>query len=95
MEASRLKINSKRLESGRYQIQFSTHNTGHDVYGYMLTEAQTPVREVVEKISRHIDEMKWSERYFQRNLFSLTKRQTVTGKILVFRCDKNEKKQAA
>jgi hypothetical protein len=92
METIKLKLTSKRLHSGRFQIHFSTHDTSHGFYGYLLAEPQTPVREVVEKIERHLDAMKCSERYFQRNLFSLTHREANSGRILIF---KSEKRRAA
>jgi len=95
METIKLKISSKRLNSGRFQVNFSTQCHSQEFYGYLLTESQTPVREVVEKISRHVDAMKCSERYFQRNLFSLTHREANSGRILIFRTNKSEKRNAA
>lgn len=81
----RLKLKSKRLESGRFQVNFSTHGLDQEYYGYVLTDPQTPVREVVEKIGRHVDAMKVSERYFQRNLFSIQKRKLSAGSIMIFK----------
>lgn len=95
METIKLKMTSKRLNSGRFQVNFSTHFHSQEFYGYLLAESQTPVREVVEKISRHVDAMKCSERYFQRNLFSLTHREANSGRILIFRSDKLNKRKAA
>ena len=92
MRTTKLKMTSKRLDSGRFQVNFSTHFQSQEFYGYLLAESQTPVREVVEKISRHVDAMKCSERYFQRNLFSLTHREANSGRILIF---KSEKRKAA
>ena len=95
MSGFRLKLTSKRLDSGRFQVNFSTHGFSQEFYGYMLAEARTPVREVVEKISRHVDAMKCSQRYFQRNLYSLTHREANSGRILIFRSDKLLEKQKA
>ncbi len=92
MDTSKLKLTSKRLDSGRFQVNFSTHILSQEFYGYLLAEPKTPVREVVEKISRHVDAMRHSERYFQRNLFSLTHRKANSGRILIF---KTEKRKAA
>ena len=88
MEPSALKLTSKRLNSGRFQVNFTTHIHSQEFYGYLLAEPQTPVREVVEKISRHVDAMKNADRYLQRNLFSLTNRETNSGRILIFKSDK-------
>ncbi len=92
MDTPKLKLTSKRLNSGRFQVNFSTHILSQEFYGYLLAEPQTPVREVIEKISRHVDAMKYAERYLQRNLFSLTHREINSGRILVF---KSEKRKAA
>ena len=92
MNTPKLKLTSKRLNSGRFQVNFSTCIFSEEFYGYLLAEAKTPVREVVEKISRHVDAMKHTERYLQRNLFSLTHRESNSGRILIF---KSEKRKAA
>jgi alkanesulfonate monooxygenase SsuD/methylene tetrahydromethanopterin reductase-like flavin-dependent oxidoreductase (luciferase family) len=81
----KLKISSKKLLSGRFQINFSTGGFEEDYYGYMLAEAKTPVREVVEKIGRHLDALNQSDKYFQRNLFSLGKREPNSGRVLIFK----------
>jgi hypothetical protein len=90
METNKLRITSKRLTSGRFQVNFSKHIHTQEFYGYLLAESRTPVREVVEKIIRHIDAMQYSERYLQRNLFSLTHREANSGKILIFKSDKRK-----
>jgi hypothetical protein len=81
----RLKLKSKRLGSGRFQVNFSTHGFSQECYGYLLAEPKTSLREVVEKISRHIGAMQFSDRYYQRNLFSLKNREMNSGRILVFK----------
>jgi len=80
-----LKLKSKRLHSGRFQVNFTAHGFSQDCYGYLLAEPKTSLREVVEKISRHIGAMQTSDRYYQRNLFSLKNREMNSGKILVFK----------
>jgi len=85
MDAIRLKLKSKKLQSGRFQIGFSTEGFSGGYYGYLLAEAQTPVSEVIEKIDRHIRAMGNSERYLQRNLFSFGSRQANSGRILIFK----------
>lgn len=90
METIKLKLSSKKLDSGRFQVNFSTSMLSGEYYGYVLAESQTPVREVVEKISRHVGAMKNSERYFQRNLFSLTHREANSGRILIFKTNRRK-----
>ncbi len=84
MIAPKLRIRSKRLSSGRFQVNFSTDfSSGY--YGYLLAEPRTTVSEVLEKIGRHLEAANNEDRYFQRNLFSLGKRKISSGKILIFK----------
>ena len=89
MDAFKLKITSKKLNSGRFQVNFSTEGfsegLSHEFYGYLLAEPQTPVRDVVKKIERHVEAMQCSDRYYQRNLFSLINRQSNSGRIMIFK----------
>jgi len=90
MDYPRLRLTSRRLNSGRFQVNFSARILSQEFYGYVLAEPKTPVMEVVRKIGRHVEAMQHSERYFQRNLYSLTHREATSGKILVFRSDKRK-----
>ncbi|MFZ5970186.1 MAG: hypothetical protein ACOYXA_01220 [Bacteroidota bacterium] len=82
----KLKLQSKKLDSGRVQVNFTTEGFSNNYYGYLLAESSTSLREVVEKIQRHVGAMKSSDRYFQPNLFSLGKRQVNSDRILIFKC---------
>ena len=81
---SKIRIRSKKLNSGRFQVNFSTEGE-QEYYGYLLAEAKTSVSEVIDKISRHVMAMQDSNRYYQRNLFSLCKREVNSGRILIFK----------
>lgn len=85
MDSLKLKIQSKKLTSGRYQVNFSTDAYSSCYYGYLLAEPKTSVNEIIEKITRHLAAFNNEERYFQRNLFSLGKRSVNSGKILIFK----------
>lgn len=80
-----MKIKSKRLKSGRFQVNFSTVGFSNEYYGYLLTEAKTSVTDVIEKINRHVHAMQSSDRYYQRNLFSMCKKEVNSGRILIFK----------
>jgi hypothetical protein len=84
MSDLKLKIETKKLQSGRFQVNFSTGND-EGYYGYLLAEPQTAVSEIISKINRHITAFDNSERYFQRNLFSLGNRKANSGRILIFK----------
>jgi len=88
MNDFKLKITSKKLDSGRFQVNFETEGFCDEFYGYLLAEPRTPFREIVQKIERHVGAMQLSDRYYQRNLFSLTHREANSGRILIFKSDK-------
>ena len=81
----KLKLKSKKLDSGKYQVNFSTEGFRSDYYGYLLTEPRTSLREVVEKIQRHLGAIQVSDRYSQPNLFSLGRRKMSSGRVWMFR----------
>ncbi|HZY80649.1 MAG TPA: hypothetical protein VFE50_14095 [Cyclobacteriaceae bacterium] len=81
----KLRLKSKKLGSGRFQVNFSTEGFVMDYYGYLLTEPSTSLREVVEKIQRHLGAAQESDKYFQRNLFSLGRREINSGRVMIFR----------
>ena len=81
----KLRMKSKRLESGKMQIDFSVEGFAKECYGYLLADPHTSVSEVIRKISKHADAVQHSDRYHQRNLFSLCKREVNSGKILIFK----------
>ncbi len=85
MSNYKLKLKSKKLNSGNYQIDFTAHVSSEEVYGYLLAEKNVSVSDVITKIERHIAAMQNSERYYQRNLFSLTNRKNNSGRILIFK----------
>lgn len=80
----KLKLSSKKLSSGRYQVRFSVDGFDHPCYGYLLADPHATVSGVVEKIRRHVFAMQSKEAYFQRNLYSLHSRNVHSGRILVF-----------
>ena len=85
MTDCRLKLRSKKLDSGRFQVNFSTEGLSDNYYGYLLAESKTSLREVVEKIQRHLGAAQSSDRYYQPSLFSLGKRHINSGTILIFK----------
>jgi hypothetical protein len=81
----KLRIKSKKLDSGKFQVSFATEGFLSDYYGYILTEPRTSLREVVEKIQRHLGAARNSDKYFQPNLFSLASRNVNSGRVMIFR----------
>jgi len=85
MDTVKLKLKSKKLRSGRFQINFSTDGLVDGFYGYLLAESKTSVSDIIKKIDRHVKAMANTERYLQRNLYSFGKRQNTSGRILIFK----------
>ncbi len=85
MDTQKLKLKSKKLSSGRFQINFSTEGLTDGFYGYLLAEPHTSVHDVIKKIDHHLKGMANTERYFQRNLFSFGNRKNNSGRILIFK----------
>lgn len=79
-----LRLTSKRLSSGRFQVNFFAEGFDQPCYGYMLADKESLVSEVIEKIRRHVVAMQNRDSYFQRNLLSLHSRNVHSGRILLF-----------
>ncbi len=80
----KLRLTSKRLSSGRFQVNFSADGFQQPCYGYLLADPTSTVTDVVDKIARHVKAMQSRDAYFQRNLFSLHSRNVHSGRILLF-----------
>lgn len=81
----KLHLQSKKLDSGRYQVRFATDGSASGFYGYLLAEPNTPITKVVERIERHVRGMGDAERFLQRNLFSFGTRCQDTDRVLIFK----------
>ena len=79
-----LRLTSKRLPSGRFQVNFFAEGFDQPCYGYMLADKESLVSEVIEKIRRHVVAMQNRDSYFQRNLLSIHSRNVHSGRILLF-----------
>lgn len=80
----KLRLTSKRLSSGRFQVNFLAEGFRQPCYGYLLADPKSTVTGVIDKIWRHVQAMESKDSYFQRNLFSLHSRNIHSGRILVF-----------
>lgn len=79
-----LRLTSKRLSSGRFQVNFFAEGFDQPCYGYVLADPKSLVSDVIEKIRRHVFAMQNRDAYFQRNLLSLHSRNVHSGRILLF-----------
>ncbi len=84
MKAYKLKLKSKRLKSGKCQIQFfvSSDNT-ETHYGYLLAESGTTLKEVVGRIESKVKTaINPGDRH--RRLFNLNDRNSIVENVLLF-----------
>lgn len=79
-----LRLTSRRLSSGRFQVNFSAEGFDQPCYGYLLADKESLVSDVIEKIRRHVLAMQNRDAYFQRNLLSLHSKNIHSGRILLF-----------
>jgi len=81
----KLKLKSKKLQSGRFQVDFATEGLADGFYGYLLAEPKTSVSDVIERINRHVESVARGERHWQRNLYSFGNRQRHLETIMIFK----------
>ena len=80
----KLKLKSKRLKSGKCQIQFFvTSNDVQTCYGYLLAEAGTTLKEVVGKIEKEV-RIKEFTGLSNDHLFNLANKKTRDQSVLIF-----------
>lgn len=82
-----LKIESKKLQSGKCQVKFYVMNEGtKNLYGYALVESGRTVNEVVNEIKNRLEGIQGYESYCQSHLFSIQKNhRNFDGNFMIFR----------
>ncbi len=81
-----LSIESKKLRSGKCQIKFHTYGLLKEgYYGYMLTDGGKSLKEIIMEIKSRLRVIGDPGVYFQRNLFSIEKRESGPDDIMIFR----------
>lgn len=81
----KLKLLSKRLKSGKCQIKFFvSSDTRKNMYGYLLAESGTTLREVVGKIEHKVRAIDSASHYYQSHLYNLATKDSNEDHILIF-----------
>jgi hypothetical protein len=81
-----LSIESKKLRSGKCQIKFQTYGLLKEgYYGYLLTEDGKSLKEIIMEIKSRLRVIGDPGAYYQRNLFSIAKRETGPDDIMIFK----------
>jgi len=81
----KLKLLSKRLKSGKCQIKFFvSSDTRKSMYGYLLAESDTTLKEVVGLIENKVKSLDSANQYYQSHLYNLASRSNKADQILIF-----------
>ncbi len=81
-----IKIESKKLKSGKCQVKFFT--TGFlddDFYGYALVEGDKTLMEVVEEIKTRLRDVRSVNNYYHQNLFSIKRDRQRVEDFVIFK----------
>lgn len=81
----KLKLLSKKLKSGKCQIKFYvSSDTRKNMYGYLLAESGTTLKEVVGKIEHKVRTIESASQHYQSHLYNLATRDVSNDHILIF-----------
>lgn len=81
----RLKINSKKLKSGKCQVKFSAIvRERQDLYGYVLVDAEKTLRDVVVSIKERLNTINSTRDFHNLHLYSIGKNGHEDMNFLIF-----------
>lgn len=81
----KLKLLSKRLKSGKCQIKFYVSSTTRkNMYGYLLAESGSTLREVVSKIEKKVRVLESAPEHYQSHLYNLASRLDKEDPIIIY-----------
>ena len=79
----KLRITSKRLNSGRYQVKFfATVKKEKELYGYVLVEAEETLKSVTNRIKWRLMEFDQDGSFANFHLFSNSSK--ATSNLIIF-----------
>ena len=80
----KIKISSKRLQSGKFQVEFKIETEDHySRHGYMLTEPSASLKEVIRKIMDRIAQVKTKEMLYHGHLYNI-RREVQQKDLIIF-----------
>lgn len=81
----KLKLQSKKLKSGKVQVKFTIATAGpDDCYGYVLTNAETTLKEVVKTIQMELSLLKNADQYYHQHLYAINKPKLGEPHLMLF-----------
>ena len=85
MSDYKLKLSSKKLKSGKCQVKFElSEPAASSYYGYILSEGNTPLREVIQIIYKRVQRLHTGDS-FHEHLFHLEKRNYPQQPLILFK----------
>ncbi len=81
----KLKITSKKLTSGRFQVKFfATIKEDKELYGYLLVEASETLKSVINKIRKRLKILDRTHEYQHFHLYDIGKKTQDEPNFLIF-----------
>ena len=85
-DGMQLKIESKKLKSGKCQVKFYTKGLlAEEFYGYTLVEGEKPLKEVVREIKAKLSQVGSINNFYQQNLYSIKRNRIYQEDFVIFR----------
>jgi len=83
----KLKLCSKKLESGKFQVKFyaSKEEPSKDLYGYVLVDAKDTLKRVVSTIKSRLHLMEEADEYYHTHLYAVRKAPPPTSEFMIFK----------
>jgi len=83
----KLKLCSKKLESGKFQVKFfaSKEERSQDLYGYVLVDAKDTLKRVVSTIKSRLYLMEEADEYYHTHLYTVGKAKPPTSEFMIFK----------
>jgi hypothetical protein len=87
VSAYKLKLCSKKLDSGKFQVKFyaSKGTNDQDLYGYVLVDAKDTLRRVVTTIKSRLNLMEEANEYYHTHLYAVRKTPLPKSDFIIFK----------
>ena len=83
----KLKLCSKKLDSGKFQVKFyaSKEEEGQGLYGYVLVDAKDTLKRVVTTIRSRLNLMEEANEYYHTHLYAVRKASPPKLDFMIFK----------
>ncbi len=86
----KLKLISKKLQSGKFQVKFYASDASkmprdQDLYGYVLVDAKDTLKQVVNTIKMRLHLMDEANDYYHTHLYAVRKEPPPNSEFMIFK----------